>query len=83
MIKTHENIVAEENKNESDAPNKPRSLHERVREFEADLIKNALAKACGNQRRAAGLLGVKTTTLHQKIKTHGISLKLTKANFDN
>lgn len=47
-------------------------LHERVREFEIKLIRAALLRARGNQRRAALLLGVKCTTLHNKIKTHGI-----------
>jgi DNA-binding NtrC family response regulator len=52
-------------------------LSEKVREFEIKLIKAALLKTRGNQRRAAFLLGVKVTTLHNKIKTYGInSLKL-------
>ena len=48
-------------------------LNEKVREFEAKLIKAALLKTQGNQRRAAFLLGVKVTTLHNKIKTYGIN----------
>ena len=53
-------------------------LNEKVREFEAKLIRAALLKTQGNQRRAAFLLGVKVTTLHNKIKTYGISaVKLT------
>jgi len=53
-------------------------LYEKVREFEIKLIKAALLKTSGNQRRAAFLLGVKVTTLHNKIKTYGINtLKIT------
>jgi DNA-binding NtrC family response regulator len=48
-------------------------LSERVREFEVKLIRAALLKTGGNQRRAASLLGVKSTTLHNKIKSYGIS----------
>jgi DNA-binding NtrC family response regulator len=48
-------------------------LNERVREFEIKLIRTALLKTHGNQRRAAFLLGVKVTTLHNKIKTYGIN----------
>lgn len=52
-------------------------LNEKVREFEIKLIRTALLKTRGNQRRAASLLGVKNTTLHNKIKTYGIDcLKL-------
>lgn len=47
-------------------------LSEQVREFEVKLIRAALLKTGGNQRRAASLLGVKTTTLHNKIKSYGI-----------
>ena len=48
-------------------------LNEKVREFEVRLIKAALLKTRGNQRRAAFLLGVNATTLHNKIKTHRIN----------
>ena len=48
-------------------------LNKRVREFEVKLIRAALLKTGGNQRRAASLLGLKSTTLHNKIKTYGIS----------
>ncbi len=47
-------------------------LSQRVREFEVKLIRAALLKTGGNQRRAATLLGVKSTTLHNKIKSYGI-----------
>ena len=48
-------------------------LSEMVREFEIKLIRTALLKTGGNQRRAASLLGVKVTTLHNKIRAYGIS----------
>jgi DNA-binding NtrC family response regulator len=47
-------------------------LSELVRDFEIKLIRTALLKTGGNQRRAASLLGVKNTTLHNKIKMYGI-----------
>jgi len=49
-------------------------LNEKVREFEIKLIKAALVKTGGNQRQAANLLGIKPTTLHNKIKTLEIQL---------
>ena len=57
----------------SSAENGSFDLSERVREFEVKLIRAALLKTRGNQRRAASILGVKVTTLHNKIKTYGIS----------
>lgn len=50
------------------------NLHAEVHHFEAALIRNALAKTGGRQRRAARLLGVKVTTLNTKIKRHKINL---------
>jgi len=50
-----------------------RDLHEEVQRFEIELIKQALQRTRGNQRRAARLLGVKVTTLNCKIKRFGIS----------
>lgn len=49
-------------------------LNEKVREFEIKLIKAALVKTGGNQRQAANLLGIKPTTLHNKIRTLEIQL---------
>lgn len=46
----------------------PIDLSKKVRKYEADLIKAALAKTGGNQRRAAQLLNIKPTTLNLKIK---------------
>jgi transcriptional regulator with PAS, ATPase and Fis domain len=49
------------------------ALHEEVQRYEAELIRKALHRTGGNQRRAAKLLGVKVTTLNCKIKRFGIS----------
>jgi transcriptional regulator with PAS, ATPase and Fis domain len=48
-------------------------LHEEVQRYETELIRKALQRTGGNQRRAAKLLGVKVTTLNCKIKRFGIS----------
>jgi DNA-binding NtrC family response regulator len=50
-------------------------LQEEVQRYEIELIKNALQRTRGNQRRAAQLLGVKVTTLNCKIKRFGISIE--------
>jgi DNA-binding NtrC family response regulator len=47
-------------------------LNEEVQRFEVGLIRNALARTSGNQRRAASLLGIKATTLNSKIKRYNI-----------
>ncbi|MDX6695898.1 MAG: Bacterial regulatory protein, Fis family [Blastocatellia bacterium] len=47
-------------------------LSEEVQRFEVDLIRCALARTSGNQRRAAFLLGIKATTLNSKIKRYNI-----------
>ena len=49
-------------------------LQEEVQRYEIELIKSALHRTRGNQRRAAQLLGVKVTTLNCKIKRFGISV---------
>jgi DNA-binding NtrC family response regulator len=49
-------------------------LQEEVQRYEIELIRQALHRTHGNQRRAAQLLGVKATTLNCKIKRFGISL---------
>lgn len=48
------------------------NLQEEVRRFETDIIRYALLRTGGSQRRAARLLGVKPTTLNAKIKRYGI-----------
>jgi len=47
-------------------------LQEQVQRYETELIREALQRTHGNQRRAARLLGVKVTTLNCKIKRLGI-----------
>jgi DNA-binding NtrC family response regulator len=47
-------------------------LQEEVQRYESELIREALQRTRGNQRRAAKLLGVKVTTLNCKIKRLGI-----------
>ena len=49
-------------------------LQAEIRNFEAELIRNALISTGGRQRRAAHLLGMKVTTLNTKIKRYGIQL---------
>jgi DNA-binding NtrC family response regulator len=47
-------------------------LRARVREYERGLLLSALAATGGNQRRAAAMLGLLPTTLHEKLKRHGL-----------
>ena len=51
------------------------NLYEEVSRFECELIRCALAHTGGNQVRAARLLGLKTTTLHNKIKHYRIPVR--------
>jgi len=48
------------------------NLQAQVRRFEAQLIRSALIRTGGRQRRAARLLGTKATTLNAKIRRYGI-----------
>jgi DNA-binding NtrC family response regulator len=48
------------------------NLQEQVREYERNLIVNALAAAGGHQRRAAAALGIRPTTLNEKMKRLGL-----------
>jgi len=43
-----------------------------VQRYEADLIRTALIRTGGRQRRAAALLSIKPTTLHEKMKRYGM-----------
>lgn len=49
------------------------NLPSEVRRFETEIIRCALLRAGGSQRRAARLLGVKATTLNAKIKRYKIN----------
>ena len=55
-------------------PDRQLGLQEEVQRYEIELIRNALQRTRGNQRRAAKLLGVKVTTLNCKIKRYGINV---------
>jgi DNA-binding NtrC family response regulator len=48
------------------------SLKARVEAYERHLIETALATTSGNQRRAAAVLGILPTTLHEKMKRLGL-----------
>ena len=47
-------------------------LEEEVKNYEVELIRCALIRTGGRQRRAARLLNVKISTLNAKIKRYGI-----------
>ena len=49
------------------------SLPEEMRQFEIHLIQSALERTGGHQTRAAQLLGINLTTLHNKLKRLNIS----------
>jgi DNA-binding NtrC family response regulator len=51
-------------------------LQQEVQRYESELIRQALQRTHGNQRRAAKLLGVKVTTLNCKIKRLGIQAEM-------
>jgi len=51
---------------------RPIMLKQKMEDLEKKIILNVLEKAQGNQRDAAHILGIKYTTLHQKIKKYGI-----------
>jgi DNA-binding NtrC family response regulator len=48
-------------------------LHEEMRLFEINLVQSALERTGGHQTRAAKLLGITLTTLHNKLKRLNIS----------
>jgi DNA-binding NtrC family response regulator len=58
--------------NSQPEPERKLGLQEEVQRYEIELIRSALQRTRGNQRRAAKLLGVKVTTLNCKIKRFGI-----------
>jgi DNA-binding NtrC family response regulator len=48
-------------------------FYDEVSRFEIELIRRALLRTAGNQRRAARLLNLKVTTLNSKIKYYNIN----------
>jgi DNA-binding NtrC family response regulator len=48
------------------------ALKERLRAYERQLIRDALERAGGNQRRAAMILGCLPTTLNEKMRRLGL-----------
>lgn len=54
-------------------------FYEEVTKFEIELITQALTYTKGNQRAAARLLGLKTTTLNSKVKTYNLDLASNKS----
>ncbi len=52
------------------------SLPDEVRAFEIHLIQSALERTGGHQTRAAQMLGINLTTLHNKVKRLDIDLDL-------
>ena len=51
------------------------SLKDFMLKVELNLIIASLKKAKGNQKKAAEILGIKPTTLHEKMKRHNIKPK--------
>lgn len=47
-------------------------LKQMIEELERSLILSVLVRVRGNQREAARILGIKHTTLNQKVKRYGI-----------
>ncbi len=60
---------------------RPILLKELMDRIEKDIIIRSLRIADGNQKQAAGILGVKYTTLHEKLKKFGISFRKTPVPF--
>ena len=67
LLREVESLASREPRN-----GQPLGLQEEVQRYESELIRHALQRTGGNQRRAAKLLGVKVTTLNCKIKRLGI-----------
>lgn len=70
ILQEIENLRREENLSAAQNIN----LSEEVQNYEAELIRCALLRCNGRQRKAAKLLGVKFTTLNAKIKRLGIEI---------
>jgi DNA-binding NtrC family response regulator len=50
------------------------NFYDEVMKFEIELINQAITQANGNQRAAARMLGLKTTTLYSKVKLYKLNL---------
>lgn len=61
-----------ENLEEHDGSHGALDLQSEVHRFEAEMIRSALIRTGGRQRRAARLLGMKPTTLNSKIRRYQI-----------
>jgi transcriptional regulator with GAF, ATPase, and Fis domain len=59
------------------------NLSQKVQQYEVELICNAMLVAKGNQRQAAKMLGMKTTTLHAKIRRYEIDSLSVAGQFQN
>ena len=59
------------------------SFYDEVRSFEIRLIEKALELTCGNQLKAARLLGIRDTTLSNKVKKYAIRRKKTPNHVDS
>lgn len=57
------------------APGEGINLYDEMREYEIQLIRWALQQAHGKQVMAARLLGIRATTLNNKIKQYNIAWK--------
>ena len=54
----------------------PRSVYyDKVKEFESDLITEALTRSRGNQAQAARMLGLAPTTLASQLRRLGIQVR--------
>ena len=54
-------------------------LQSEVRSFESEIIRSALIKTGGRQRRAARLLGMKATTFNAKVKAYNLNPQANKS----
>jgi transcriptional regulator with GAF, ATPase, and Fis domain len=76
MVREVESIERAVPSNGENFDEKDFCLQDEIQRYEADLIRSALVKAQGRQRRAARILGVKVTTLSAKIKKYDINWRV-------
>lgn len=65
-------IESLEHQSDNTELNEKINLSDELEKFETSLIREALIRSRGHQRKAAKLLGTKTTTLNAKIKRFGL-----------